>query len=52
MRALIREDMAHGQTRGYAVRSLLKAQDAFRRGEILPVSALDIIDTELDTELR
>lgn len=52
MRALIREDMAHGKNRRYAVRSLLKAQDDFRRGEILPVSALDIIDTELDTELR
>jgi antitoxin ParD1/3/4 len=52
MRAMIREDMANGQNRRNAVRSLLKAQDDFRRGEILPVSALDIIDTELDTELR
>ncbi|MBB5045061.1 hypothetical protein [Shinella fusca] len=52
MRALIREDMAHGEDRRYAVRSLLKAEDEFRRGEMLPVSALDIIDTELDAELR
>ena len=52
VRALIREDMAREDDRRYAVRSLLKAEEEFRRGEMLPLSALDAVDAELDEELR
>ncbi len=49
--ALIREDMASVEDRRYAVRSLLKAEAEFRRGEMLPLSALDAVDAELNEEL-
>ncbi len=52
VRALIREDMAREEDRLYAVRSLLRAEQEFRRGEMLPLTALDEIDAELDKELR
>ncbi len=52
VRALIREDVARKEGRLYAVRSLLKAEEEFRREEMLPISALDTIETELDDELR
>jgi antitoxin ParD1/3/4 len=52
VRALIREDMAREEDRRYAIRSLLRAEEEFRRGETLPLSALDAIDAELDEELR
>lgn len=52
VRALIREDMAREEDRRYAIRSLLKAEEEFRRGEMLPLSALDAVDAELDEELR
>ncbi|WP_439631808.1 hypothetical protein [Shinella sp.] len=51
MRELIREDVAREEDRRYAVRSLLKAEAEFRRGEILPLSALDAVDAELNEEL-
>lgn len=49
--ALIREYMAGAEDRRYAVRSLLKAEEEFRRGEMLPLSALDAVDAELNEEL-
>lgn len=52
VRSLIREDMAREEDRRYAVRSLLRAEDEFRRGEMLPLSALDVVDAEQDEELR
>ncbi|MET3523906.1 ribbon-helix-helix domain-containing protein [Mesorhizobium abyssinicae] len=52
VRALIREDMAREEDRRYAIRSLLKAEEEFRRGEMMPLSALDAVDAELDEELR
>jgi antitoxin ParD1/3/4 len=52
VRALIREDMAREEDRRYAIRSLLRAEGEFRRGEMLPLSALDAVDAELDEELR
>jgi antitoxin ParD1/3/4 len=52
VRALIREDMAREEERRYAIRSLLKAEEEFRRGEMLPLAALDAVDAELDEELR
>ncbi len=52
VRALIREDMAREEDRRYAIRSLPRAEEEFRRGEALPLSALDAVDTELDEELR
>ncbi len=51
VRALIREDMAREEDRHYAIRSLLRAKEV-RRGEALPLSALDAVDTELEEELR
>jgi antitoxin ParD1/3/4 len=52
VRALIREDMAREEDRRYAIRSLLRAEEEFRRGAMLPLSALDAVDAELDEELR
>lgn len=46
VRELIREDVAREEDRRYAVRSLLKAE-----AEMLPLSALDAVDAELDEEL-
>jgi antitoxin ParD1/3/4 len=37
VRALIREDMAREEDRRYAIRSLLRAEEEFRRGEMLPL---------------
>src|ERR1044072_5515385 len=51
VRALIREDMAREEDRRYAIRSLLKAEEEFQRGELLPLSTLDAVDTELANEL-
>lgn len=52
VRALVREDMAREEDRRYAIRSLLRAEEEFRRGDMLPLSALDAIDAELAEELR
>lgn len=52
VRALIREDMTREEDRRYAVRSLLRAEEEYRGGEMLPLSALDAVDAELDEELR
>ncbi|MCA0340497.1 MAG: CopG family transcriptional regulator [Proteobacteria bacterium] len=49
--ALICEDVAREEDRRYAVRSLLKAEEEFRRGEMLPLSTLDAVDAELNEEL-
>lgn len=43
--------MAREEDRRYAVRSLLKAEEELRRGE-LPLSALEAVDAELGEELR
>jgi len=51
VRALIREDMAKEEDRRYAIRSLLRAEDEFRRGKLLPLSTLDAVDAELADEL-
>ncbi|NKM56979.1 CopG family transcriptional regulator [Rhizobium anhuiense] len=50
--ALIREDMAREEDGRYAICSLLRAEEESRRGEMLPFSALDAVDAELDEELR
>lgn len=50
--ALIREDMAREEGGRYAIRSLLRAEEELRRGEMLPLSTLDAVDAELDEELR
>lgn len=50
--ALNRGNMTRDQDRRHALRSLLKAEEEFRRGEMLPLTALDEIDSELDGELR
>jgi len=52
VRVLIREDMAREEDRLYAVRSLLRAEQEFRCGEMLPLSALDAVDAELDEAPR
>ena len=44
--------MAREEDRRYAIRSLLRAEEEFRRGETLPLSALDAVAAELDEELR
>ncbi len=49
--ALIRENVAGAEDRRYAVRSLLKAEAELRRSEMLPLSALDAVDAELNEVL-
>lgn len=51
VRALIRADMVQEEDRRYAVCSLLRAGEEFRRGELLPFSVLDAVDAELTDEL-
>ncbi|PYE89526.1 hypothetical protein [Phyllobacterium leguminum] len=46
------DGVARIQDRHYAIRSLLRAEEEFRRGEMLPLSALDAVDAELEEELR
>ncbi len=49
---LIREDTTCDEDQHFAVRPLLRAEEEFRRGEMLPLSALEAVDAELDEELR
>ncbi len=50
VRELIRRDMHKEEERLYAMRSLLKANEEFKNGEFLPLSALDEVDAEFDRD--
>lgn len=43
---------AREEERRYVIRSLLNAEREFRRGEMLPLTALDEVDAELGQDLR
>ncbi|WP_259666502.1 hypothetical protein [Rhizobium bangladeshense] len=44
--------MAREEDRRYAIRSLLRAEEEFLGGKMLPLSALETVDAELHEELR